>query len=272
MSDQQQFGFAEPRNHRLRRGVYLLPSALTVANLLCGFYAVLATVRGDVTDLDNAAKAIGFAILFDAFDGFVARATRTNSDFGKQFDSLADMVSFGIAPAILAFSWGVRRMLQSPSVAAHHVYQFAWLVSLAFVICCAWRLARFNVHGMAPGGLRYFVGMPTPAAAGVIAATVHAWKVPLGGWGWSALWLALVSGVAGLMVSTIRFPSFKDIPWAKRQHSLTIVVVALLVWSIVVYSEVVLMLIAYGYTISALGIYTVRMLRHRRASRNARKA
>lgn len=269
MSDQQQFGFSEPRNHRLRRGIYLLPGVLTVANLLCGFYAVLATVQGDVRSLDNAAKAIGLAILFDAFDGFVARATHTNSDFGKQFDSLADMVSFGIAPAILAFSWGVRTMLGNSAVEARHVYDFGWLVSLAFAICCAWRLARFNVHGMAPGGLRYFVGMPTPAAAGMVAATVHAWKHPIESWVWSALWLGLVLGVAALMVSTIRFPSFKDAPWAKRQHSLTIVVVALLVWSIVVYSEVVLMLIAYGYTISGLILHVVRSLRHRHTSRAA---
>src|SRR5580765_6208366 len=101
---QHDFGFSDVRNHRLRRGIYLLPSAMTVANLLCGFYAVLATVKGSIGDLDNAARAIGLAILFDALDGFVARATGTNTDFGKQFDSLADMVSFGIAPAILGFS------------------------------------------------------------------------------------------------------------------------------------------------------------------------
>jgi CDP-diacylglycerol--serine O-phosphatidyltransferase len=93
--DQQEL-FIEPRNHRLRRGVYLLPSAFTVGNLLCGFYAVLATVKGGIVDLDYASRAIGLAIVFDAFDGFVARATHTNTEFGKQFDSLADMVSFDI--------------------------------------------------------------------------------------------------------------------------------------------------------------------------------
>ena len=267
--DQQEFGFIEPRNHRLRRGVYLLPSAFTVGNLLCGFYAVLATVKGEIVDLDYAARAIGFAIVFDAFDGFVARATHTNTDFGKQLDSLADMVSFGIAPAILAYTWGVRTIAQSDIPEARHIYDLAWVVSLAFALCCAWRLARFNVHGMAPGGLRSFVGMPTPAAAGVIAATVHAWKIPIEDWRWSAAWLILVLLLAALMVSTIRFASFKGIPWGKRQHSLIIVAVGLLVWSIVVYSEIVLVLIAGSYVIGGLTIHVVRLVRHRLVSRPA---
>jgi CDP-diacylglycerol--serine O-phosphatidyltransferase len=268
-NEQQEFGFREPQNHRLRRGVYLLPGVFTVGNLLCGFYAVLATLKGGVTDLDDAARAIGFAILFDAFDGFVARATRTNTEFGKQFDSLADMVSFGIAPGILAFTWGVQALLQAGVPQARHVSQLAWLVSLAFVICCAWRLARFNVHGMAPGGLRYFVGMPTPAAAGMIAATVHAFRLPLEDWRWSVAWLALVLSLAALMASSIRFPSFKDIPWGRRQHSLMIVVGALLIWSIVVYSDVVLILIASGYLVTGLTMHVVRLVRHRLVSRTA---
>ncbi len=104
----------------MRRGVFILPGLFTVANLLCGFYAILATLKGGVTDLDNAARAIGIAIVFDAFDGFVARATGTNTEFGKQFDSLADMVSFGIAPAILAFQWGVQALLEADVPEAHH--------------------------------------------------------------------------------------------------------------------------------------------------------
>ena len=268
--DQQEYGFIEPQNHRLRRGVYLLPGAFTVANLLCGFYAVLATVKGEVVDLDYAARAIGFAIVFDAFDGFIARTTHTNTEFGKQFDSLADMVSFGIAPAILAYTWGVRTIAQSDIPEARHIYDLAWVVSLAFVLCCAWRLARFNVHGMAPaGGLRYFVGMPCPAAAGAIAAVVHAWKVPIDDWRWSAVWLMVVLLLATLMVSTIRYASFKGIPWGRRQHSLTIVAVGLLVWSIVVYSEVVLMLIAASYTVAGLTIHVVRLVRHRLVPRTS---
>src|SRR6266566_4766408 len=195
--DQQDFGFFEPRNHRLRRGVYLLPSAFTVGNLLCGFYAVLATVKGGIVDLDYAARAIGLAIVFDAFDGFVARATHTNTEFGKQFDSLADMVSFGVAPAILAYTWGVRTIAQSDIPEARHIYDLAWVVS------------------------------------------------------------------------TIRYASFKGIPWGKRQHSLTIVAVGLLVWSIMVYSEIVLLLIAASYTVAGLTIHVVRLVRHRLVSRTA---
>ena len=265
---QDDFGFVE-HDHR-RRGVYLLPGAFTVGNLLCGFYAVLAALQGGTAQLDDAARAIGFAILFDAFDGFIARMTRTNTDFGKQFDSLADMVSFGMAPAVLAYAWGVQVMTQSDGAEARHVHQLAWLVCLAFVICCAWRLARFNVQGMAPGGgLRYFVGMPAPAAAGVIAATVHATGEPLLDWRWSLAWLALILTVAWLMVSSIRYPSFKDLPWARKQHSLWYIAAALLVGSIIKYSEVVLILIAGGYLVSGLGVHVVRLVRHRLVSRTA---
>lgn len=269
-NEQHEFGFAGKPGQRMRRGVFILPGLFTVANLLCGFYAILATLKGGVTDLDNAARAIGIAIVFDAFDGFVARATGTNTEFGKQFDSLADMVSFGIAPAILAFSWGVQTLLDADIPEAHHVSQLAWLISLAFVICCAWRLARFNVHGMASsGGLKYFVGMPTPAAAGMVAAVVHALKIPISDWRWSIPWLALELSLAFLMVSSVRYPSFKQIPWGKRQHSLMIVVGALLIWSIVVYSEIVLILIASAYSASGLVIHLVRHVRHRLVSRTA---
>jgi CDP-diacylglycerol--serine O-phosphatidyltransferase len=267
---QHEFGFTDPRNHRLRRGVYLLPSAMTVANLLCGYYAVLATFKGGVSDLDNAAKAIGLAILFDALDGFVARATGTNTDFGKQLDSLADMVSFGIAPAILGFSWGVRTMIESEAVEGQHVYQLGWLVSLAFVVCGAWRLARFNVHGMAQGtGLRYFIGMPIPAAAGMIAATVHVVKEPLQDWRWSVAWLCLLLSLAALMASNIRYPSFKGFPLGRRQPSVIIVLVALLIWLVFVYSEPVLILMASAYMASGLTLHVVRVVRHRLVSRPA---
>lgn len=260
---------SEPPNHRRRRGVYLLPGFLTVANMLCGFYAVLSTFEGGHNDFDKAAKAIGLAVLFDSLDGFVARATRTSTDFGKQFDSLADVISFGVAPAFLAYAWGVRMFMQGDPGPARHVYQFGWLVSFAFVICCAWRLARFNVHGMAPGGSRYFVGMPTPAAAGMIAATVHARKMPLDDWRWAVAWLALVAALAALMTSTVRYYSFKDIPWTRRQPSLALVVIGLLVWSIVVYSEEVLLLLAGTYAAAGVTLHVVRLVRHRMVSRPA---
>src|ERR1700690_3365550 len=126
--EQHELGFPGARraNLKLRRGIYLLPSSMTVANMLCGFYAVMATLKGGGADLDNAARAIGLAILFDSFDGFVARATGTSSEFGKQVDSLADMVSFGIAPAVLAFTWGVRGILPSDYINIRRINKIGW--------------------------------------------------------------------------------------------------------------------------------------------------
>jgi CDP-diacylglycerol--serine O-phosphatidyltransferase len=257
-------------NHRLRRGVYLLPSLFTVANLLCGYYALMATFRGGFTDLDNAAKAIGLAILFDALDGRIARATGTNTEFGKQFDSLADVVSFGIAPAFLAYAWGLRGLLAMDGGAARQLYQLGWMVAFGFVICCAWRLARFNIQGMAPEhGSRFFVGLPTPAAAGMIAATVHAAKLPLESIAASAVWLGLVAALAVLMASTIRYTSFKDVAWTRRQPSLVVVGIGLLALAVWLYSEQVLLAMATLYVASGASIHLVRMVRHRWVSRAA---
>ena len=271
-NEQRELGFdGRLRNQqRLRRGIYLLPSVFTVANLMCGFYAVIAVLKGSAMDLDYASMAIGFAIVFDVFDGFVARATHTNTDFGKQFDSLADVVSFGFAPATLAYTWGVHGMLASDAPQAHYIFQLGWFISLTYVICCAWRLARFNVQGMAPGGSRFFVGLPTPAAAGLVAASVHAFRAPIEDWRWAAAWLVLVFFAALLMVSAIRFPSFKDIPWARRQPSVTIVLIACLIAAIVVYSEIVLILIASVYIAIGIVTHVVRVARQRALSHPSR--
>ena len=258
------------RNHRLRRGIYLIPSIFTVANLFCGYYAILNTLKGADTDLDWAARAIGFAVFFDAMDGFVARAFEANTEIGKQFDSLADMVSFGIAPAFLAFAWGVRGILQSDDGVALQVYQLGWFISFAFVICCAWRLARFNVQGMsAVAGSKYFIGMPTPAAAGMIAAIVHAWRTPIADWRWSLSWLILVAMLSALMASTVRYYSLKGAGWMRRQPSLVFILIALLVASIVMFSQAVLLLIAASYAVSGITLHLVRTLRRRPVSHPA---
>lgn len=257
------------RNHRLRRGIYILPSVFTVANMLCGYYAVLATLEGGVSDMDNAARAIGFAIVFDSLDGWVARAMGTNSEFGKQFDSLADVISFGIAPAMLAYGWGVRTFAAANAPEALHLTQLGWLIGFFFVVCCAWRLARFNIQGMAPGGNRFFVGMPTPAAAGMIAASVHAFHTPIQDARVSVLWLLLVMVLGVLMSSTVRHYSFKDIPWTRRYPSLGIVLVALLIAAILVFSRITLILIASVYTLHGVTMQLVRFVRHCTASKPA---
>jgi CDP-diacylglycerol---serine O-phosphatidyltransferase len=276
MSDQEHYEAPlqrRIRNPKLRRGVFLIPSLFTAGNLLCGYYASVATVTGSLqqTDpFDHAAKAIGLAILFDSLDGRVARLTGTNTEFGVQFDSLADVVSFGIAPALLAYSWGVRHLPGLDSVAeTQQIAHFGWWFCLAFVVCCAWRLARFNVQGMAPGGSKYFVGMPCPAAAGMIAATVHAFKSPVQDRWWSVGWIGLVLILAALMTSTIRFYSFKDLPWTRKQPSLAIVLLVLLCAAIWRWSEEVLLLIAGAYTATGVTLHVVRLLRHRLVSRTA---
>ncbi|HEV2340200.1 MAG TPA: CDP-alcohol phosphatidyltransferase family protein [Candidatus Acidoferrales bacterium] len=255
-------GTPRRRNHRLRHGVYLLPSFFTVLNLLCGYYSIIETLRGGAGDMDNAARAIGFAILFDALDGPIARATNTNSEFGKQFDSLADVVSFGIAPAFLAFGWGVRGVMLSQSAAAPHVVQLGWLACFSFVAFCAWRLARYNI-GMA-GGSRYFVGLQTPAAAGVIAAVVHAMWNPIEDWRKSVVWILLVVVLGLLMASKIRYYKI-SVDWGRRQPSLAVVMMALIVAAIFRYSEVTLLVIAFAYLLHGIVIEVWRRMRHRPA-------
>jgi CDP-diacylglycerol---serine O-phosphatidyltransferase len=255
------------RNPRLRRGIFLLPSLFTGANLLCGYYAVVASLAGGWEDFDHAAKAIGLAILFDSLDGRVARMTGTNTEFGMQFDSLADVVSFGIAPAVMAYAWGVRSLPDQGSQRVELISQLGWFFCLAFLICCAWRLARFNVQGMAPGGSKNFVGMPTPAAAGVIASLVHGFKFPLQDWHWSVAWIALAGALGALMTSTIRYYSFKDIPWTRKQPSVAIVVVCLLVGVIWRFSEYALVIFACTYAAAGVALHIVRFFRHRLVSR-----
>lgn len=257
-----------PARKALRRGVYVLPSFFTVLNLLCGYYAILETFRGGAGDMDNAAKAIGAAIVFDALDGRIARITHTNSEFGKQFDSLADVVSFGIAPAFLAFGWGVKGvMLDGQSWAAVHVVQLGWVCSFAFVIFCAWRLARFNI-GMA-GGKRYFVGLPTPAAAGGIAAVVHAMWNPIEDWRKSLVWVLLVLLLGFLMASKVRYYNFKGVNWGRKRTSLAVVAMALIVAAIFRYSEATLLAIATVYILHGIVLEVLRKFRHRASAHPA---
>ena len=248
----------------MRRGIYILPSIFTVGTLLCGYYAILSTFRAielqtaglsaglALIAFDNAAKAIGWAIVFDGFDGRIARLTGSTSEFGREFDSLADVITFGVAPALLAYAWGVRALdVSYGAEAVKHLRQIGWVVSFAYVICGAARLARFNIDsGKATQDRRFFVGLPIPAAAGVVAAIVHWTKNPLDEWIHGAIGLGLMALLAYLMVSRVRYYSFKAVNLRQRRPYVAIVALGLIVWSIAAYSEPVLLALALTYLLS----------------------
>jgi len=210
---------------------------------------------------DNAAKAIGFAVLFDGLDGRIARMTNTTSDFGRELDSLADVITFGIAPALLAWAWGFQQIsteISSPDMATL-LPRLGAVASFLFLIAGASRLARFNISNNPqpsnPGrpGRKYFVGMPIPAGAGVIAAAVHFQHgEPLPWWGTSLTWLVVIVLTAYLMVSTWRFYSFKDINLRARQPFRLIVIFGLLLSGILLFSGPVLLFIAMTYMFSGI--------------------
>ena len=222
----------------LRKGVYLLPNLFTTGGLLCGFYAIIATIQGDFR---VAATAVLIALIFDALDGRIARMTKTSSQFGAEYDSLSDLVAFGVAPGVLAYRWALE-----PWGA------WGWLVAALYVVCGALRLARFNVQ-TAVVDKDSFVGLPIPAAAAVIATTIWLYYF-LGGEGTTnkhLTLLLLVSVLAGLMISTIRYASFKDLNLRDRQpFGLLVVGIILLLLTI---AEPQLMLFGMATVYAVLG-------------------
>ena len=253
-------------NHRLRRGMYILPSLFTVGTLICGYYAILTTLQASQlvaagaahalvsNSFDNAAMAIGLAILFDGLDGRIARLTNSTSNFGREFDSLADVITFGLAPGVLAYSWGVRPAIDALQIPlTHHLRPIGWIITFAYLICGAARLARFNIDSVQPGvDRRFFIGLPIPAAAGVVAAVVHWQKDPLTFWPFSLVWLLATLGLAFLMVSRVRYYSFKALDLRRRRPYVTIIFIGLIIWAIVFYSELMLMVLALTYALSGL--------------------
>ena len=248
---------------KLRKGMYILPSLFTTANIGAGFYAILQTVNANATEawhLDFAAMAIGFAVLFDGLDGRIARMTRTDSEFGRELDSLADVITFGVAPALLAWIWGFH--LLPVTIEPHlriKILQLGAIACFAFLMAGASRLARFNIttnpQPSNPGrpGKKYFVGLPIPAGAGVIAAVVHFTDgVPITSW-WTAMsWLMMVVVVGYLMVSTWRFYSFKDIDFRSRHPFRLIVLLGVLIALIRYFSGPFLFAIAMLYMASGI--------------------
>jgi CDP-diacylglycerol---serine O-phosphatidyltransferase len=256
----------EPR-HGLGRGIYLLPSLFTAGTLVCGYVAMLSTLRGD---FDDAAKAIGYAVLFDALDGRIARLTNSTSDFGREFDSLADVISFGVAPAFLAFAWGVRPIQDILGTQlVQHLRQAGWVVTFAFVICGAARLARFNIHSLRPAtDRRHFVGLPIPGGAGVVAAVVHWAKYPVNDWAYGSAWLIVVALLAFLMVSRMRYPTFKTIDLRRRRSYMVIILIGITVYAIWAYSEYALLVIAVTYALYGPLARVVSKLRPRPPAQN----
>lgn len=182
--------------NRFRRGIYLLPNLFTVLNMFCGFYAAIAAIEGKFV---AAAYAIVIAGIFDNLDGKIARVTQTTSQFGVEFDSLADLVSFGVAPGLLMYLWAL-----SP------LGRIGWLAAFLFVTCGALRLARFNTQ-VGTVSSDYFVGMPIPAGAGINAVVVlFAYRFGFGDQVNPLLVLILLYCLSFLMVSTIKYPSFKQ--------------------------------------------------------------
>ena len=241
---------------RLRRGVYLLPSLLTMGNMFCGYACVVYAMRGEY---ETAAPFIGIAVVLDMLDGRIARLTGTTSAFGVEFDSLADIISFGMAPAILSFAWGLSSL-----------GRLGWAAGFLFVAAAAMRLARFNIQSSSGGDKRYFVGMPSPAAAAIPAATVFAYP-----WGLSdyrsalpALFVVLVPAV--LMVSTIRFRSFKTLGSPKRRPYTVLIFIAAGIMAIATHPRFVLVALAYGYLAS--GFFGMAITRFRRRTGRATPA
>ncbi len=231
---------------RLRRGIYFLPSALTVGNIFCGFYSIVSSMKGD---LELAAMLIGWAVLLDTLDGRVARMANATSEFGREFDSLADVVSFGVAPGVLAYVWALNLW---PRV--------GWLTCFLFLICGAMRLARFNIQKQMDDK-RFFVGMPIPAAAALIASVVFMFPTPLETLGQAIPITALVVGLALLMVSTLRYYSFKDIDLRGRHPYLVILLLALLFIAIGTHPQVMLLCMSVTYLVSGMALKAYSFIR-----------
>ncbi len=251
---------------QLRRGMFLLPSLFTVGNIAAGFFSITQTIAaiGSAGDahmhLDWAAIAIIFAIPFDALDGRIARMTNTCSDFGKELDSLADAVTFGVAPSLLALIWGFHFLPDSMNPQLHEnlVHAGAFICFL-FLIGGVSRLARFNISHDAqprnPGrpGRKYFVGMPIPAAAGMLATTVHlCYGYPVEAWWVAIIWLAIVGASGFLMVSTWRFWSGKELSLSRRHPYQVLILISFVLFFIIKFSQVVLFAWALVYMFSGI--------------------
>jgi CDP-diacylglycerol---serine O-phosphatidyltransferase len=266
---------------RPRRAAYALPTLFTAGNIFLGYLSILRSFKGAMLAASGAggapehfavaAKAIGGAVLLDGLDGRIARMTNTTSDFGREMDSLADVISFGIAPAVLAYAWGVQFIdsLISESL-RRNITDAGYFIAFLFLMCGAARLARFNIQKNPvpknPGrpDRKYFVGLPIPAAAAMVAAVVYASDAePIAWWPLSVAWLGLLLLLGFLMVSTWRYYSFKGISLSKPYTPLIVVVLAALIYGIWNYAQPMLVAAAAAYVGSGIAIRIGGIVRRR---------
>jgi CDP-diacylglycerol---serine O-phosphatidyltransferase len=259
-------------DRRPRRAAYALPTLFTAGNIFLGYLSILRSFHGAMLaakggagaaeQFEIAAKAIGIAVLLDGLDGMIARLTHTTSDFGREMDSLADVITFGMAPAVLAFAWGVQFVDSGmPLQFQHQLFQAGYFIAFLFLLCGAARLARFNVQKNPipknPGrpNRKYFVGLPIPGAAGTVAAVVYAfYGEPIGYWPIAVVWLGLLGLLGFLMVSTWRYYSFKGISLRQPHTPLIVILVGGLVYAIWNYGHAVLPVLATIYVGSGIAI------------------
>jgi CDP-diacylglycerol---serine O-phosphatidyltransferase len=267
-------------DRRPRRAAYALPTLFTAANVFLGFYALLAVFQGSLLFTQDAATAalqfrfaamaIGAAVFFDGLDGRIARMTNTVSDFGRELDSLADVITFGIAPAALAFAWGVYFVAPMDGLVLEQLRRAGYFVSFLFLLCGAMRLARFNIQKNPvptnPGrpDRKYFVGLPIPAGAGILASIVYASDgAPLGWWMISIAWLALLGLLSFLMVSTWRYPSFKDLSLLRPRSPLMFVGIGCFIYLLWNFSQAMLLGMSVIYVGSGIVIRVGGVIRRR---------
>jgi CDP-diacylglycerol---serine O-phosphatidyltransferase len=273
-----------PEVKRRPKAAYALPTLFTAGNIFLGYLSILRTFQGALlvgsdpanaaTNFETAAKCIGIGMLLDGLDGRIARMTNTTSEFGRELDSLADIISFGIAPALLAYAWGVQFVdLSAGAALVDHLQRAGKLVVFLFLLCGAARLARFNIQKNPvpknPGrpDRKYFVGLPIPSAAAAVAAVVYFFdSEPITSWQLSVGWIATLALLGFLMVSTWRYYSFKDINLRSPRSSLTVVILGALIILVWFYSQIVLLLMAMAYVLSGIVIRILGILRRLRPS------
>ncbi|MGI4830594.1 MAG: CDP-diacylglycerol--serine O-phosphatidyltransferase [Janthinobacterium lividum] len=246
------------------RGMYILPSLFTAGNIAIGYYAIVESIHGmlsaSAVAFDHAALATIFAMFFDALDGRIARMTNTQSAFGRELDSLADVITFGVAPSLLAYLWGVRQVWPTTYPRAEErLMHFGLVICFLFLICGACRLARFNIsvnpQPRNPGrpGRKYFVGMPIPAGAGIVAAVVHFEDgSPIHNPWLSVVWLGLIGLIGFLMVSNWRFWSGKELDMSQRRPGRLLALFALIGSILFFESEYAMIVLAMVYLLSGV--------------------